>query len=82
MVSCLSEIVFVFFIDGSLKRVFFYYEFGYEVFSVLFFEDMFFLELFNMFEWLKFLRKIGLICEVFVDLFLEFVIEIECEGEM
>ena len=81
LLSCLSETAFVPFTDGSLKRASFYYEPRHEVFSVLLPEDMFPPEPFNTPEWLQFLKKIGLTCEVSADLFLEFAIEIEREGE-
>ena len=81
LLGCLSKTAFVPFTDGSLKRASFFYKPGHEVFSVLLPKDMFPPEPFNTPEWLQFLMKIGLTCEVSADLFLEFAIEIEREGE-
>ena len=80
LLGCLSEIAFVPFTDGSLKRASFYYEPGHQVFSELLPEHMFPPEPFNTPEWLEFLKKIGLTCEVSADLFLKFATEIEREG--
>lgn len=66
--------------DGSLKKASFYYEPGHEVFSVLLAEHMFPPPPFNTPEWLRFLKKIGLICEVSTDLFLKFAVEVQEEG--
>ena len=80
LLSCLSETAFIPFTDGSLKRASFYYEPGHEVFRALLPENMLPPEPFNTPDWLQFLRKIGLTCDVSKDLFLKFAIEIEREG--
>ena len=80
LLGCLSETAFIPFTDGSLKRASFYYEPGHEVFRALLPENMLPPEPFNTPDWLQFLRKIGLTCDVSKDLFLKFAIEIEREG--
>ena len=80
LLGCLSETAFIPFTDGSLKRASFYYEPGHEVFRALLPEHMLPPEPFNTPDWLQFLRKIGLTCDVSKDLFLKFAIEIEREG--
>ena len=80
LLGCLSETAFIPFADGSLKRASFYYEPGHEVFRALLPENMLPPEPFNTPDWLQFLRKIGLTCDVSKDLFLKFAIEIEREG--
>ena len=80
LLDCLSETAFIPFTDGSLKRASFYYEPGHEVFRALLPENMLPPEPFNTPDWLQFLRKIGLTCDVSKDLFLKFAIEIEREG--
>ena len=80
LLGCLSETAFIPFTDGSLKRASFYYEPGHEVFRALLPKNMLPPEPFNKPDWLQFLRKIGLTCDVSKDLFLKFAIEIEREG--
>ena len=80
LLGCLSETAFIPFTDGSLKRASFYYEPGHEVFRALLPENMLPPEPFNTPDWLQFLKKIGLTCDVSKDLFLKFAIEIEREG--
>ena len=80
LLHCLSNTAIVTSKDGTLKKASFYYEPQNEVFSIMLKEDMFPPEPFNTPEWLSFLRKIGLICEVSQDLFQKFATDVEREG--
>lgn len=51
--------------DGMWKMVFNFYNFNNDVFCVMLLEDKFFLILFDVDEWLLFLKKVGLIEDVF-----------------
>lgn len=56
LLICLKNIVIVIFDDGSLKMVFFFYDFCNDVFKVMVFNDKFLLEFFVEEEWLLFMK--------------------------
>lgn len=56
LLSCLKNIVIVILEDGSLKKVFFFYDFYNDVFKVMVFNDRFLLEFFVKDEWLLFMK--------------------------
>lgn len=59
--NCLKIVKFVLVVDGLLKIVFSFYDFENEVFIVMFFDESFFLKFFDIFNWLMFLREVGLV---------------------
>ena len=80
LLDCLRNTAIVTSKDGTLKKASSYYEPHNDVFSIILSEDMFPPEPFNTPQWLLFLKKIGLICEVSQNLFKTFVRDVAWEG--
>lgn len=68
--------------EGDLKRVLYFYDLYNGIFKVMFLVEMFLFEFFKLKEWLLFLRKIGMVCEVFFYYFRKFVEEVVYEVVM
>lgn len=59
--------------EGMLKIVFNFYDFENEVFYIMLLDEKFFLIFFLFYDWLLFLKKVGLVVEVFKGFFFEYV---------
>lgn len=68
--------------EGDLKRVLYFYDLYNGIFKVMFLVEMFLFEFFKLKEWLLFLRKIGMVCEIFFYCFRKFVEEVVYEVVM
>ena len=82
LLTCLKNTAIVTYEDGSLKKASSFYDPHNEVFKVMVSNDKFPPEPFIKYEWLAFMRKVGLICEVSQDLFKTFATEVAHEGAM
>ena len=80
LLACLRNTAIVTSKDGTLKTASSYYYPPNNVFKLMLAEDMFPPEPFHADEWLSFLKKIGLICEVSQDLFKRFATDVAREG--
>ena len=82
LLTCLKNTAIVTSKDGNLKKASSFYDPHNDVFKVVVSKDMFPPEPFIEDEWLSFMKKIGLICEVSQDLFKTFATEVAREGAM
>ena len=80
LVACLKDTAVVDDEDGTLKKASSYYDPHNKVFSTMLSKDRFPSEPYNTPEWLSFLKKIGLICEVSHELFKAFASDVEREA--
>ncbi|KAJ7380186.1 hypothetical protein OS493_010897 [Desmophyllum pertusum] len=80
LLACLTNTAIVTSGDGTLKKASSYYDPHNDVFSKILSVDKFPPDPFNTQEWLPFLNKIGLICEVSQELFETFARDVAREG--
>ncbi|XP_020614744.1 sacsin-like [Orbicella faveolata] len=80
LLTCLKNTAIVTSEDGTLQKASSYYYPHNDVFKIMLSEDKFPPEPFNKYEWLLFLKRIGLIYEVSQDLFKTFATEVAREG--
>jgi len=80
LLDCLRNTAIITSKDETSKKASSYYDPDKDVFSIMVSGEMFPPEPFNTPEWLRFLRKVGLICEVSLSNFKTFAAEVAREG--